>query len=81
MDFVADQLENGQRFRALTVVDNYTREAVLIEVGKSLTGKHVVSALNRIATKRGLPKIITVDNGSEFAGRVMDGWAYWRKIN
>jgi putative transposase len=38
LDFVADQLENGQRFRALTVVDVFTRESVAIEVGQNLRG-------------------------------------------
>jgi putative transposase len=38
LDFVADQLANGQRFRALTVVDVFTRESVAIEVGQSLRG-------------------------------------------
>ena len=80
MDFVSDGLENGRRFRALTVVDNFTREAVLIEVDRSLTGKKVAQALNGIAQRRPLPKSITVDNGSEFACRDMDGWAYWRRI-
>jgi putative transposase len=76
MDFVADALFDGRRLRALTVVDNYTRESLAIEVGQSLKGEDVVNTLNRIATKRGLPSIIKVDNGSEFISKVMDKWAY-----
>lgn len=41
-DFVADQFRDGRRFRALTVVDVYTRECVAIEVGQSLKGHEVV---------------------------------------
>ena len=45
MDFVADQLQDGIRFRSLTIVDVYTREAVAIEAGQSLKGDDVVRAV------------------------------------
>jgi putative transposase len=80
MDFVADALFDGRRLRALTVVDNYTRESLAIDVGQSLKGEDVVSTLNRIAAERGLPATIKVDNGSEFISKVMDKWAYERGI-
>src|SRR3569623_1421935 len=76
MDFVADALFDGRRLRALTVVDNYTRESLAIDVGQSLKGDDVVNTLNRIAAYRGLPTTIKVDNGSEFISKVMDKWAY-----
>lgn len=76
MDFVADALFDGRRLRALTIVDNYTRECLAIEVGQRLTGEDVVEVLNRIKTLRGLPQTIKVDNGSEFISKVMDRWAY-----
>jgi putative transposase len=41
-DFVHNQLSNGQKFRALTVVDVFSREALVIEVGRRLRGEHVV---------------------------------------
>ena len=59
---MADALFDGRRLRALTVVDNYTRESLAIEVGQSLKGEDVVKTLNRIAMQRGLPAIIKVDN-------------------
>jgi putative transposase len=80
MNFVADALFDGRRLRALTIVDNYTRESLAIEVGQSLKGEDVVNTLNHIATRRGLPSIIKVDNGSEFISKVMDKWAYERGI-
>ena len=80
MDFVANALFDGRRLRALTVVDNYTRESLAIEVGQNLKGEDVVNTLNHIAMKRGLPAIIKVDNGSEFISKVMDKWAYERGI-
>jgi putative transposase len=48
LDFVHDQLSNGQKFRMLTVVDVFSREALAIEVGQRLRGEHVVDVLNRL---------------------------------
>ena len=62
MDFVADTLLDSRRFRALTVVDNYTRECQIIEADATLTGRKVVAALERVAKRTGYPKMITVDN-------------------
>ena len=56
MDFVADALFDGRRLRALTVVDNYTRECLAIDVGQSLKGEDVVTALNRIAASGACPR-------------------------
>lgn len=80
MDFVTDQLTNGHRFRTLTVVDVYSREALAIEVGSKLRGEQVVAVCNRLVTQRGAPKRVFVDNGSEFSGRMLDLWAYHHKV-
>lgn len=76
MDFVSDALENGKRFRVLTIIDQYSRECPILTADYSLTARDVIECLDRLAHTRGLPKIITVDNGSEFASRAMDAWAY-----
>jgi putative transposase len=76
MDFVADQLADGRKLRALTVVDVFTREALCIRVGQRLRGEDVVDACNRLVAERGAPVRVFVDNGSEFSGRLMDLWAY-----
>ena len=76
MDFVSDSTVTGRRFRALAIVDDYSRERPAIEVDTSLGGARVVGVLERLAETRGLPEVITVDNGPEFAGKVMDEWAY-----
>ncbi len=76
MDFVSDTLANGQRFRALTLVDNVSRVSPAIEVGVSLTGRHVVQVLERLKATQGLPKRIAVDNGPEFISKVLDAWAH-----
>jgi putative transposase len=76
LDFVADQLADGRRFRALTVVDVFTREGLAIEVGQSLKGEDVVRVLSRISSQRAFPKVLFCDNGSEFSSQAMDLWAY-----
>ncbi len=76
LDFVADQLVDGRRFRALTVVDVFTRESLAIEAGQNLKGENVVGVLNQIRQDRGVPKMVFCDNGAEFTSQIMDLWAY-----
>ena len=71
---MSDQLADSRRFRALTVVDMYTRESLTIEVGQSLKGEDGVRFLKRIQMYRGAPKRLFYDNGSEFPSRVLDLW-------
>jgi putative transposase len=80
MDFVVDNLYNGRRFRILTVVDDLSRECPVLEVDHSLTGLRVIRVLDRIALTRGLPEVITVDNGAEFISKAMDAWAYEKRV-
>jgi len=76
MDFMSDELFNGQRIRLLTLVDNFTRESLAIEVDRSIGGQRVVEVLMNIARERSLPKTIRVDNGPEFTSKRLDQWAY-----
>ena len=76
LDFVADQLQDGRRFRALTVLDVFTRESLAIEVGQNLRGEDVVRTLNKLKHEGRVPKLLFCDNGSEFSGQTMDLWAY-----
>lgn len=80
MDFAADSTCGGRRFRALAIVDDYSRECPAIEVDSSIPGARVVGVLERLAGTRGLPQAITIDNGPEFAGRALDEWAYRRGV-
>ena len=76
MDFVAARLLDGRWFRVLTVVDQFTRECLLLLADSSLTGQKVVLALSVVIAERGAPLAITVENGSEFCSRAMEAWAY-----
>lgn len=76
MDFVHDQLHDGRKLRALTLVDKLSREALAIDVNYRLTSEHVVATLERLRFERGTPEILSVDNGSEFTSRALEHWAY-----
>jgi putative transposase len=76
MDFVSDALFDGRRFRALTLVDNFSRECLEIEVGASLKGEDVVRVMQRMKlTRQAVPQRIKVDNGCEFISKALDKWA------
>jgi putative transposase len=76
LDFVADQLTDGRPFRALAIVDVFTRESLAIEVGQALKRTDVVAVLNRLRFERCAPKVLFCGNGSEFTSQIMDLWAY-----
>tara|TARA_R110002096_G_scaffold195931_4_gene378597 strand:+ start:1639 stop:2301 length:663 start_codon:yes stop_codon:yes gene_type:complete len=80
MDFMADQLISGQRFRLLTLVDSFSRESLAIQAGQRLTGDDVVAILEEVTDQRGCPKSIRVDNGPEFISKSLDWWAYFNKV-
>lgn len=81
MDFVSDQLFDGHRFRALTIVDNFSRKCMAIHSDRSIRGADVVNVLERIKNrKESIPKRIQVDNGSEFISKELDLWAYENEV-
>jgi putative transposase len=80
MDFVHDELVSGKKIRMLTIVDHFSRESVKIEVGHGLKSKEVIQSLSLLKLTRGLPEIITVDNGSEFSSKQMDQWAFENNV-
>lgn len=80
MDFLQDSLFNGRRIRVLAIIDTFTRECLRIEVDTSIRGQRVVTALSQVASMRGLPENIIVDNGPEFISNVLDAWAYERTV-
>jgi putative transposase len=81
MDFVSDGLADGRRLRCLNIVDDFTRECLAIEVDSSLTGRRVVDVMKRLADLRGLSLSITTNSGPEFAGKILDEWAYTQVVH
>src|SRR3974377_2556776 len=80
MDFVSDCVSSGKVIRILTVVDDYTRECPSIEVDTSLGGWRVRRMLDRIASERGLPEAIVMDNDPQFRGRALAAWSEERRV-
>jgi putative transposase len=75
MDFMADQLAPGRRFRVLNIVDDHTRECVGQIVDFSISGQRVSRLLEQLQRHRGLPRTIISDNGSEFTSKAMFLWS------
>ena len=73
-DFMSDALYCGRRFRVLNVIDEGTREALEIVADTSLPAARVVRELEQIASVRGLPKRIRLDNGPEMLAQVFTDW-------
>lgn len=80
MDFVHDVLADDRRIRCLNVVDDFTKETVIIEVDTSISGMRVARVLDRVAEIRPLSKMIRVDHGPEFTSLALDAWAHARGV-
>ena len=80
MDFVSDPLYDGRKVRALTLIDAYTRECLAIMVDQGIRGEQVVEVVTAVSERRGAPLRIQVDNGPEFVSKVLDRWAYERRV-
>lgn len=76
MDFMSDQLFDGRPIRILTVVDIHTREGLSTTPRANFRAAQVVEVLDQLVRVRGKPKCLRVDNGPEFAGRLLDHWAH-----
>ncbi len=80
MDFVHDSLWKGRKLRTLNVIDVFTKQSSHIEIDTSINGKRVCRILDPIVEKRGMPRLITIDNGPEFAGKALDRRSYQNQI-
>jgi len=80
LDFLADQLGNGRRFRILAVIDDFSRECLAAVVDTSLPGMRVVRELDRLVALRGSPAAMVSDNGTELTGNAVLRWAQERGV-
>ena len=74
IDFVHDKLSNGRPYKMLTVLDEYTREALCVSVAAKMGSADVLEALYPLLLKRGRPDSIRSDNGPEFAAAPFQDW-------
>ncbi len=75
VDFMADALWSGRRFRTFNVLDDFNREALGIEIDTSLPAARVVRALDQLVEIRGKPQVLRLDNGPEFISEALARWA------
>jgi transposase InsO family protein len=73
-DFVSDRTEDGRKLKLLVVIDEYTRECLAIEVGRSFTAQDVVGVLQYLFAVRGRPEHLRSDNGPEFVAEAVLRW-------
>lgn len=81
LDFVFDQISDGRKIKLMTIVDEFTRESLAIEVEKSIRGPDVIRVLEGVIETRGKPDQIQSDNGPEFTSNVILGWVHQRRID
>jgi len=80
LDFVHDQMTDGRRFRILAVVDDSTRECLVLMADTSISGARVARELDRIVARRGRPGSIVSDNGTELTSNAILTWADRQKV-
>ena len=73
-DFVLDRTHDGKRIRMLTVMDEYTRECLAIDVERKLNSENVLDRLAQLFVERGTPEYIRSDNGPEFTAHAVRDW-------
>jgi len=74
IDFVHDKLTNGRSYKMLTVIDEYTREALCVAVRPKMNANDVLDVLFDLILKRGKPRFIRSDNGTEFIAEHLQTW-------
>ena len=79
-DFVYDRCANGQQLKCLTVIDEWTRQCLAIEVAGSIRSRHVIDVLSRLLSKHGAPTYLRSDNGPEFVSRAVIRWLHGSDI-
>jgi putative transposase len=80
LDFMSDTLVSGRRFRILTGIDDYNREALIVEPAVSLPAERVIRILDQAILYRGRPRQIRVDNGPEFLSLIFVQWCHSNDI-
>lgn len=79
-DFVFDACANGQALKCLTLIDEFTKEALDIDVAGSIRSARVIEVLSRQISVRGAPAYLRSDNGPEFVATALLQWATQNKI-
>ena len=79
-DFVYDACANGQRLKILTVIDEFTRESLAIEVTTTMRARGVIQLLEQLVAQHGAPAYVRSDNGPEFVAHAVQRWLRVRQV-
>jgi transposase InsO family protein len=79
-DFIHDRTEDGRPLKWLSIVDEFTRECLALEVGRSFTSAGVIDVLKELLLIRGTPEHIRSDNGPEFIAQAIGAWLGMAKV-
>ena len=74
LDFCFDSCLNGQKVKVLAVVDEFTRECLVLEAGSRMTGNGVIRVLMKAFAEKGAPQFLRCDNGPEFICQALRIW-------
>jgi putative transposase len=80
-DFVFDACANGQQLKCLTVIDEYTRESLAIDVAGSIRSGRLIEVLTKLVSEHGAPKYLRSDNGPEFVSKAVLKWLLQSNID
>jgi putative transposase len=80
LDFLSDAMTDGRRFRVLAIVDDFTRECLVLVADTSLPGLRVARELDTVIAIRGRPGTIVSDNGTELTSMAILRWSQERQI-
>ena len=74
LDYQYDQTCDGRMLRLLNIVDEFTREALVIKVGRSISAKQTFAALQALVAQRGCPENVRCDNGPKLTANALRNW-------
>ena len=81
IDFVFDACADGRQIKCLTIIDEWTRECLAIDVAGSIRSRRVVDVLARLVSERGAPRYVRSDNGPEFVSKALLRWTKDEQID
>ncbi len=79
-DFIHDTTTDGRPLKWLTVIDEYTRECVLLKPARGMTAVDVIEAIVEVVKLRGMPNCFRSDNGPEFIAKALQAWLKRAKV-
>jgi transposase InsO family protein len=74
LDYQYNQTSDGRMLRLLNIVDEFTREALVMHVGRSITAEQTVTVLQALVAERGCPENVRCDNGPELTAHALRDW-------